>query len=192
MELTLECQTRPAGSKPNALRRSGLVPAVLYGHNGTESVSLTVDKKVAETLLRKASLNNTLIQVNVSDLPWNGKALLREVQTHPWKGTLYHLSFFSVAAHASLDADVPIHVVGEAVGVKLGGGSLDQVMNQIHIRCAPDRIPESITIDVSELNVGGAIHIREIPFPEGVIALADPEQVVVSILGGSNTASDAE
>src|SRR5689334_2293039 len=121
MELAIECTPRPAGSKANALRRSGLIPVVLYGHNGTDSVSLTVNAKSAETLVRKASLNNTLVQVNIADQSWNGKALLREVQTHPWKGTLYHLSFFSIATQDSIEASVPIHLVGEAPGVKTGG-----------------------------------------------------------------------
>src|SRR5579883_30904 len=143
MELTLECQTRPAGSKANALRRSGLVPAVLYGHKGAESVSLTVKAKTAELLVRDASINNTLIQVSVPDLPWQGKALLREVHSHPWRGYVYHLSFFSVGSQDSLDVDVPIHLVGEAIGVKNSGRSLDQELTELRVRCAPDRIPES-------------------------------------------------
>ena len=185
MELSLECQKRPEGSKPNALRRSGLIPAVLYGHNGAESIDLAVNAKTAEFLLRDASLNNTLITLNAPDVPWSGKALLREVQTHPWKGHLYHLSFFSVGSHAFLDADVPVHAVGEAPGVKLGGGSLDQVLNSLRIRCAPDRIPEVINVDISNLQVGGAIHISDLDLPEGVEPLIDKGQIVLSILGGS-------
>jgi large subunit ribosomal protein L25 len=192
MELTLECKKRPADSKPNALRRSGLIPAVLYGHNGAESVDLAVQAKTAELLVRDASLNNTLITINVADLPWSGKALLREIQTHPWKGTLYHLSFFSIGSQASLDADVPIHVVGESPGVKTGGGSLDQVLTSLHVRCAPDRIPEVITLDISNLTVGGAIHVGELPLPEGVIALAEKDQIVLSILGGSGGSASTE
>jgi large subunit ribosomal protein L25 len=197
MELTLECQKRPADSKPNALRRSGLIPAVLYGHNGAESVDLAVQAKTAELLVRDASLNNSLITINVADLPWTGKALLREIQTHPWKGTLYHLSFFSVGSQASLDADVPVHVVGEAPGVKTGGGSLDQVLTSLHVRCAPDRIPEVINVDISNLQVGGAVHVGELPLPEGVVALAEKDQIVLSILapsggGGSSSEESAE
>ncbi len=98
MELTIECKARDPKAKANALRRQGLLPAVLYGHNGTESVSLTVDQKAAETLLRQAAVNKTVIDVQIPDLPWQGKALLREVQSHPWKESLYHLSFFAVQA----------------------------------------------------------------------------------------------
>lgn len=95
MELTIECQKRPEGSKPNALRRQGLTPAVLYGHNGTESVELLVNTRAAESLLKKVAPRKTVIQVNVPELSWSGKALLQEVQSHPWRGSLYHLSFFA-------------------------------------------------------------------------------------------------
>ncbi|NER31561.1 MAG: 50S ribosomal protein L25, partial [Symploca sp. SIO1C4] len=75
MEVTVECQKRPEGVNPRALRRSGKIPAVLYGHEGTESVPLTINVKTAETLLKQADVNHTLIQVNIPDLPWKGKAL---------------------------------------------------------------------------------------------------------------------
>lgn len=97
MSITIECQKRPEGSKPNALRREGLIPATLYGHQGAESVSLTVKQKEAQTLLKQASVNQTVVEVQVPDLSWRGKALIREVQSHPWKREIYHLSFFSVA-----------------------------------------------------------------------------------------------
>jgi large subunit ribosomal protein L25 len=98
MEFAIECQKRPEGSKPNALRREGKIPATLYGHNGAESVQLVVDAKKAEFLVRDAAVNKSVIDVSIPDLSWNGKAVLREVQAHPWKGSLYHLSFFSSKA----------------------------------------------------------------------------------------------
>ncbi len=195
MELTLECQTRPAGSKANALRRSGLVPAVLYGHKGAESVSLTVKAKTAELLVRDASINNTLIQVSVPDLPWQGKALLREVHSHPWRGYVYHLSFFSVGSQDSLDVDVPIHLVGEAIGVKNSGRSLDQELTELRVRCAPDRIPESIEIDVTGLDAGESLHVNQIVLPEGVVSTGEPDRVVVTVLaraGGAESGDDAD
>lgn len=96
MPLTIDCQKRPEGSKPRALRRDGKIPATLYGHNGTESIQLVVNAKEAEFLVRDAAVNKSVIDVSIPDLSWNGKAVLREVQTHPWKGALYHLSFFNV------------------------------------------------------------------------------------------------
>lgn len=182
MELTIECQQRPAGSKPRALRRAGLIPANLYGHKGTESIALTLDAKTAERLLKVASVNNTLIPLKITGMRWSGNTLLREVQRHPAKGFIYHLSFFSVAAQETVDVDVPVQVMGEAPGVKQEGGALDVVLTQLQVRCAPDSIPETIDVDISQLHQGDVLYLRDLVLPEGITALNDPEQVVVSIL----------
>lgn len=190
MELTIECQKRPEGSKPNAMRRQGQLPAVLYGHDGAESVSLVMDLKTAETLVKKASLNNTLINLNVTDLPWSGKALLREVQAHPWRGSLYHLSFFSVGEQSSLQVTVPLHFVGTAIGVKQEGGALDTVLNGLEISCAPGDIPEAIEVDISDLHAGDSLHVNQLQLPAGVTVLGDPDRVVVIVLGRGGQVSD--
>ena len=183
MEVSVECQKRPDGSKPGALRRSGLIPAVLYGHKGTESVSLTLPAKTAETLLKKATVNNTLVQVNIPDISWNGKALLREVQTHPWKRSqVYHLSFFSVASQDSLEVTVPLHFLGQAAGIK-SGGILDPVITELQVQCAPGDIPESIDVDVSNLEIGDSLHVRDLILPQGITPMLEPETTIV-IVGG--------
>ena len=194
MELAVECQKRAEGSKANALRRSGLIPAVLYGHKGSESISLTIKAKTVEHLLKKHVVNNALIDLSIPDLSWSGKTLLREVQVHPWKGYPYHLSFFSVATQDSLEVEVSLNFVGEAVGVKLEGGILDTVLTQLAVKCKPDSIPEAIEVDISNLKLGDALHIHELVLPEGVVALGEPDQVVVTVLGiqAGSEAEDAE
>ena len=195
MELTVEGQKRLEGTKPKALRREGRIPANVYGHKGTESISLTVDAKTAERLLKKASLNNTIVDLNVTDIPWRGKTLIREVQTHPAKGFIYHLSFFAVSAQESVDVEVPIHYVGDAVGVKQEGGMLDPVLTQMQVRCAPDSIPDQIEINVSNLHVGESIQVHDIVLPQGVAALIDPGQPVVTLLSPqrqADTEAEAE
>ena len=181
MQITIDCHKRAAGSKPNALRRSGQIPAVLYGHNGIESLELTIDAKKAEFLVRDASVNNTLIEVNVPEAPWTGKALLREIQVHPWKRYLYHLSFFSVSAESVLEITVPLHFIGEAYGVKQESGVMETELTELEVRCLPNRIPESIEIDVTDLKVGDALHVHELPLPEGVTAQGEANRVVVMI-----------
>ena len=190
--MEIECQKRPENSKPNALRRSGKIPANLYGHKGTESIAIALDAKVVERLLKKGSIQNTLIDLKVTDVPWRGKTLLREVQTHPAKGTPYHLSFFAVAGHGNTDVEVPLRFLGEPVGVKLEGGVLDTQMTQLQVSCAPENIPEAIEINVSEMKVGDSLHIEELILPEGVKALAEPGQVVVSVLQSQVSAETAE
>ncbi len=195
MELTIECQKRQEGTKPRALRRSGVIPANLYGHNGTESIALTLDAKVVERLLKKGSVSNTLIDLNITDIPWRGKTLLREVQIHPAKRTPYHLSFFAVAGHGDTDVEVPVHFIGEPIGVKQNGGILDTVITALQVRCAPENIPSMIEVDVSHLDVGDSIHIEDLKLPEGVKTAVEPGQMVASVLGrqaGAEKEGDAE
>ena len=189
MSITVECQKRPEGSKPRALRRQGLIPAALYGHNGAESVSLTMDSKDAQILLRNAAINNTLVDLKIPDISWSGKAIIREVQAHPWKRNLLHLSFFSVSAGETLELVVPVNIVGEAAGVK-EGGVLEQVLTEFNISCIPSNIPESIDIDVSNFALGTNLTVGEVILPEGVTVIEDPERVVFSIVAPAKIATD--
>ena len=181
MQVTVECQKRPEGINPRALRRQGLIPAALYGHNGTESISLVMKQKEAELLLKEASVNNTLVDLNIPEISWNGKALIREVQTHPWKRTLYHLSFFSVSANKSLELVVPLKLVGQSIGVKQGG-VMEHLLNELKIQCQPDRIPESIDINISDMKMGTSLRVRELVLPEGITALDDPDRNILSVI----------
>lgn len=195
MDISVDCKVRSPKDKPNALRRQGMIPAVLYGHKGTESVSLVLEEIIVRRLMKDAQLNNTVINLNVPDLPWSGKTVLREVQTHPWKPTdVYHLSFFSYAAHGSIDATLPLHFTGAAPGVKTGGGMLDTVYTELPVQAKPDKIPEYIEVDVSKMEIGDAIFVKDLNLPDGVETQVDGETVVASVLQGrvSQEAVEAE
>lgn len=96
MSLTIECQVRPEGINPRALRRDGLLPINLYGHKGNGSDSFVVDYKEALALVRAATPNETVVEVKTPE--WSGSAVIREIQSHPWKRNLFHLSFFHTDA----------------------------------------------------------------------------------------------
>lgn len=191
MLLQLECQKRESGTKPNALRRSGLIPGTLYGHQGAESVEITIPAKIAETLAHTAVVNNTIVQVNIPGLGWNGKTLLREIQSHPCRPLLYHLSFFAIGSQSSIEVDVPLHIVGEAPGVTQEKGALDTVLTDLHVQCAPDQIPDSIDVDVSQMHTGDVIHVRDLIMPDGVTVLGEPERTVVTV-SATRAAASAE
>ena len=191
MSISVECQSRPEGSKPRALRREGLIPVALYGHKGAESISLTIPAKEATMLLRKASVNNTLVDVNVPDINYSGKALIREVQAHPWKRTLYHLSFFSVPEGQSVNLVVPIEIVGNSAGVK-EGGILEQNITELNISCTPKNIPQSIQIDISNFTIGANLAVGDVVLPEGVTVLDDGEQTVFSIVAPAKRAEETD
>lgn len=94
-KFSIECAKRPEGSKPNALRREGKLPATIYGHNGAESVQVVVDAKAAGFLVRDAVERESKIEVSVPDMNWTTSAVLQEVQKHPWRESLYSISFFA-------------------------------------------------------------------------------------------------
>lgn len=192
MQLTIECKSRDPKAKPNALRREGLLPVVLYGHQGTESVSLTVDQKDADLLLRKAAVNNTMIDLAIPDMPWNGKALLREVQAHPWKNTVYHLSFFAVKAQDEVEVGVVLNFVGEPTGVKNDGGVLNTEVNEVTVKCKAIDIPEVIEVDVSGLAVGDSLTVADLVLPEGAMVAGDQTQTVATVLQGRKVDDEGE
>ena len=182
MELKIDCAQRAPEDKPKRLRREGTLPAVLYGHDGSNSMSLKLSNYDAEALLRKATVNKSVITVNVADGEWSGKVILREVQKHPWKNKIHHLSFFSIASQDFIEVSMPVNFVGEAIGVTNQGGTLDMVMTEVQLKCPPDAIPQSLDVDVSELEIGDALHVGEIKLPKGSSIAADDKLLVVSVL----------
>lgn len=181
MEVTLECQKRPEGSKPRALRREGFIPANLYGHNGAEAVSLVLSRKEALNLLKKASVNNTLVDLNVPDLSWNGKVLIREVQTHPWKRTLHHISFFSPSGDNDVEVVVPLKVTGKSIGISQGG-ILEQMITEVKVRCSPTNIPEVLLMDITDVNIGQSFQVADLTLSEGVKVEDDPNKTILTIV----------
>ncbi len=190
MKVEVECQKRPEKSKPRALRREGLIPAVLYGHNGTESVALTIKHKEAQILLKKAAINNTLVDLNVPDLPWNGKVIIREVQAHPWKRNIFHLSFFS-PSRKSLEILIPITLVGESIGAKQGG-IIEQQTTELKALCKPTNIPESIEVDITNLNLGDSFIVEQLVLPEGVEVIDDPNTNIASVVAPRKVAESTQ
>lgn len=181
MEITLECKTRASEQvNPRALRREGFIPANLYGHKGAESISLVLGKKEALNLLKKASVNNTLVDLNIVDLPWTGKVIIREVQTHPWKRNLHHISFFSPSADKDVVVVVPLKLVGNSIGVSRGG-ILEQMVTEVKVRCLPDRIPEFLEMDISHVDIGKSFSVANLVAAEGLTVLDDPHKNIISI-----------
>lgn len=192
MDFTIECDPRKSSINPRQLRRMGQIPVVLYGHKKAESVSLSLSAVLAEKMLNAVEVNNTLITVKVPELSLNCPSLLRDVQTHPWKGNLYHLSFFAISGQDSVTITAPINLIGEPVGVKSESGSLDVVLNALELQCDPQSIPESIEVDISHLKVGDAIHVEDLTLPKGVLSNGEGDRVVVSVLPPTTTSEITE
>jgi len=184
----LTARPRSGGVNPRALRRSGWIPGVLYGHSGLQSLSIECDARAVTDLLKHATVNHTVIDLAVPN-GWSGRVLLRELQTGSTDQSPLHLSFFAIAGHGAIHLDVPIVLTGEPVGVRLDRGVLDQVVFQLSVVAPSEAIPEAVTIDVSGLGVGDALRVADLALPAGVAATSPPDVAVVTVLP-SKTGAD--
>jgi large subunit ribosomal protein L25 len=170
---------RRAGSKK--LRTEGRIPAVIYGRQ-TKPQNLELNAKEMETLIHHSASENLLVDLALKeDARPKRLALVQEVQHHPLSGKVLHVDFHEVAEDEKVTVMVPVDTIGEAAGVKTGGGVLEHVLFKIKARALPKDLPESITVDVSHLNIGQAIHLGEIPVPPGVELLGDKKIPVIAV-----------
>jgi large subunit ribosomal protein L25 len=156
------------------LRARGLIPAVLYGHKeATVSVALSGEE-----------LGNAIRHgVRVVDLKTDGnlqKALIREIQWDHLGKEILHVDFARVSMDERIKVTVPIEVRGIAPGVT-AGGLLGQPLHVLHVECLAVSIPEHVRVNINELQIGGAIHVRDLHLPEGVTVLDDPDAIVVHV-----------
>ena len=179
---TLKAQKRDDLGKgaSRSLRRAGRVPAVLYGRD-RDSIHLSVDAHEAEHLFHSISVDNTIVEIAVEGDRSPYPTLVREIQTHPWRDSLVHIDFLQIQEGVEVDLEIPVELVGVPVGVRLGGGVLEQIVHELEVRCIPSKIPESFTLDVSELQINDSLHVSDIPLTEGVEILMSPEQTICAV-----------
>lgn len=183
MPLTLECKPRPKNLNPRALRREGWTPATIYGHKGNESDLIMINAPQLKQLLLNAIENNTLINILVEGSDFKGNTLIKEIQRHPYKKEVHHISFFAVDQKAKVEVIVPLLFTGTPAGVK-AGGSIQLLMKTIKVVCPPDRVPEKFEVDISHLEVRQGIRVGDLPLPEGLTIASEPRTLLMSVLAG--------
>ena len=162
------------------MRMGGRVPAVLYGKD-MESVSLSVDAREALQLFHSISVENTLVGLAVEGEKELIQTLVREIQTHAYRDDLIHIDFLRIQKGVVVDVEIPVHLVGVAVGVKMGGGTMEQIIHELPVRCIPSKIPETLELDVSELEMGDSLHVSDLVIPEGVEVTVDLSRTLCSV-----------
>ncbi|MCM8777310.1 MAG: 50S ribosomal protein L25 [Candidatus Omnitrophica bacterium] len=164
------------------LRASGFIPAVLYGP-GYEPSLLKVEKKSAQDIIRKLESHNVIAEVVIKKGKKKDtvKTILKDIHTHPIRGDILHLDFYRIQMDHAVRMEVAVHLTGEAPGIEKGG-ILEQELRELQVQALPDRIPSMIEVDVSHLDIGHAILVKDIVLPEGVAVVDDPERVVVTII----------
>src|SRR5687767_13608008 len=178
-EIILKATPRPPqGTRPaRRLRNEGKVPGVVYGLGG-DPVTLTVEwRELRAALVTEQGLNAVIhLEVDGERTP----TLVKEIQRHPVRRNVLHVDFIRVDLNKPVDVEVPIHLEGEAEAVQREGGVIDQTLTSLTITAKPDDIPAGLTVDISDLEIGGSKHVSDITLPAGVTTPVDPEETVVT------------
>lgn len=181
-QASLQAEPRSASGKGVArtLRRTGRIPAVIYGHHRAPE-ALSVDSAAFLKLLSGITAGSTILDVTVgTGTPV--KALIREIQRNPLKATdILHVDLYEVSANEKITLEVPVHVTGTADGVRNFGGVLDQVLHKLQIKVFPADIPTSIDVDVTPLGIGKSIFVRDIKVDK-VEILNEPSLPICSVV----------
>ena len=180
--LEIQANARAAGGKNHArrLRRSGKIPAVLYGPK-TQAVALELDKKDFST--RVALLEGSHLVRLKSSVPALAEkvALVKEMQFHPISGDVTHADLYEVDLAAKIQVQVPLRFVGKAAGVTRGG-ILQPIVREVEVECLPMDIPGFFNVDVSALDIGDSIHVEEIQMPADVTLVFESNFAVVTVV----------
>jgi large subunit ribosomal protein L25 len=161
------------------LRRAGRVPAVLYG--GSAPVNISVNPKDIFRLIHGHEGGTQLVQVGFGESADKRMAIIRDMQFDPVSEDLVHVDLQEVAMDRPIQVTVPLRHVGDAVGVRETKGILEMILREVQVSCLPSAIPESLTADVSNLAIGDVFTVGQLPVPEGVRVLTDPNQAVATV-----------
>lgn len=177
-QISVKKRSLEGSSASRRMRHAGLLPGVIYGID-SNPLAVELETHALEQVLHHHASETILVDI---DLEGEGSVsvLLKEVQHHPVSGALLHVDLQRVAANQTLQVEVSLELVGEPEGVKLGG-LLDQVMHTILVECLPADLPETVNVDVSELEIGSALHVSDLKLGNKVAILSDADALVAGV-----------
>lgn len=148
-------------------RLSNKIPAIIYGA-GAEPVAVTLDHNKIKKALENEAFYSHILTIDISGKP--EKAILRAIQRHPYKPRIMHMDFLRISAKEKLTMNIPLHFMGEeeAPGVRLHGGTISRLLNNVEVSCLPADLPEYIEVDISELGIEQPLHLSNLKLPQGV------------------------
>jgi large subunit ribosomal protein L25 len=189
-KLNASIRTSSGKGVARTLRREGKLPAVLYGSD-IESVSLAVDTHDIELLLNKISYSQALINLKVDNgQSFEKMVMIKEIQADPITQNYLHLDFYEVRMDQKITTTVPVEITGVSKGVD-AGGTLQIIRRELDVVCLPSQIPDSIVIDISELDMGDSIHVEDIR-PEGDLEIPfDVNFTVVTVVSPKAVSGEA-
>ena len=161
------------------VRAAGMVPITVYG-GGAETVSAVAALSDLAAILRSEAGRNTIFTVEVEGYG-ESEVMFHDRQIDPVRGRLIHADLTRLVKGQKIEVTVPLHLIGEPIGVKEKQGVLEQIIREIEIRCQPRDIPDVLEVDVSNLDVHDVLHVSDISVSEAVEILTDPEQVIATV-----------
>ena len=179
--VTAEARESRGKNEARRVRVSGRIPAVIYGAF-QDPRAISVNPKDILRIIHSKTGHNSIFDVEVAGAE-KTPVIVADEQYHPVKGTLMHIDLKRIDLTRKLRVAVPVHVSGDAKGVKQQGGVLDIVTKTIEIECVPDDIPNQFDVDVTELMIGTNIRVSDLPVKEGVRVLTAPEAVIAHVVG---------
>ena len=180
IELSVEKRSTTGKNEARRDRMAGRIPAVVYGA-GKPNVPISVNKKALADLVREGAGENAIFLLKLAGSDQSRHAMIKEMQRDPLSRKPLHIDFVRVLMDVKITVKVAVEVVGIARGVRADAGVLDLVTREIEIECLPTNIPAHIAVDVSELGIGDAIRVSQLPALEGVTIVDNPEKVVVHV-----------
>lgn len=190
IELKAETRTTRGNSPARALRRSGRLPAVLYGP-GREPNMLSLICRDLENILKQGGMGRTILNLVLDDGKTTKPAMIKELQAHPVSRELLHVDFYEVDMDRKIRVSVPVTTSGKSIGVEQGG-MLQLIRRELEVFCLPNEIPGTITIDITNLDIGDAIHVEDIPTAGGVEIPHDVNFTVLTVTSRKVEAVEAE
>jgi len=190
LELNATIRKTKGNGPARSLRREGRFPAVLYGP-GTQPVMLSVNVRDFEQVVQKGNIRRTIFSLSIQNGSTVTKpAVIKELQTHPVSGQFLHVDFYEIDMNRKLRVMVPVVPKGKTKGEEFGG-MLQIIEREIAVFCLPQEIPDSLEIDVSELGVGDALHVKDIALPGGVELPPGENYTVVTVVSPKAEAAPA-
>ena len=168
----------------NAARRvriKGKIPAVVYGA-AEPAIAIEVDPKQIQKILHSDTGHNSIFDLQINGSTAKTKAMIVDWQYEPIKGTLMHIDLKRIALDKAMRVEVPIQLVGAAIGVKTQGGILDQVLREVEIECLPGDIPSHIDLDVTQMSIGDVLRVSDLPHSEKLKFLTDEDATVAHVV----------
>jgi len=181
VKLKAEQRSATGRSAVRKLKARGIVPAIIYGAK-EKPQPLQVSARDINAMLSHASGENILVELEIAGEKSNRTALVQEIQHSPVGGAILHIDFHAISMDQAIQTDVPLEPIGVPEGVKTFGGLLEQSLRSLAIECLPRDLPDRITVDVSRLNIGDSIHVRDIQLPSGVAAKVQADLTAFSVL----------